>query len=205
MSKLGWNYDEIKKGASEEGFVNLTTGPQIVKILNVEDVAEKTYLKIHFDINEGALKNYFKDMYTRDTREDKHWPNQATLYRSYSDAAKYFFAGFITAVEKSNDGFKFNPDGDWKKQLEGKLLVVNFGYQEYISDDTDDNGKLIVKQTIKPIETRSIQALKDGKIKELELTTLKDGDFTYKGVGIDDITRTPNQAQDLPKDKDLPF
>jgi len=207
MSKLNWNYKEVKQGATEEGFVNLTAGPQVVKIISVKDVEEKQYLKLAFDINDGALKGYFKDMFDRNTRDDKKWPNQATLYRSYKDSAKYFFAGFITAVEKSNDGFSFNPDKDWVEQLKGKVFVANFGEQEYISDDVDNNGKLVVKHTLKVQETRSIQALKEGKIEVPELTKLSDNDFSYKGVGVEDITRTPNNANEShnTQTKDLPF
>ena len=211
MSKLNWNYDEVKKGATEEGFTTLTTGPQIVKILKAEDIEEKQYLKIYLDIAEGALKDYFKEMYDRNTYDEKKWPNQATLYRSYKDSAKYFFAGFITAVEKSNDGFVFNPDKDWGQQLKGKLFVANFGEQEYISDETDSNSKLIVKTIPKIIETRSIKALKEGKVEAPKLTKLGKSDFEYKGVGEEDITRTPDmQASDTQEhynnvEEDLPF
>ena len=195
MSKLDWNYDEVKKGATEKGFTNLEEGPVLVRILNAVDVEEKQYLKISFDIVEEPLKDYFKDMYKRIMQDDKKWPNQATLYRSYKDSAKYFFAGFITALEKSNDGFVFNPNNDWVKQIKDKVFIANFGQQEYISNDLDNNGKLIVKHILKVQETRSIQAFKEGKIDVPDLTKLRENDFEYKGVDKNEITRTPDETQ----------
>lgn len=199
MSKLNWNYNDTKKGATEEGFVNLTAGPKLVKILDVKDVDEKQYLKISFDIAEGNLKDHFKDQYVRFGGD---WPSQATLYKSYKDSAKYFFAGFLTALEKSNDGFIFNPDDDWEKQLKGKVFVANFGEQEYISNDMDANDKFIVKTILKCQETRSTQALKDGDIDLPSLKKLSKNDFDYKGITEKDISRDVESDKE---DNEFPF
>ena len=148
------NWEQIKATTDEVvSFENLPIGPQYCKILDVQDDESKEYLKIWFDIVKGDFKDVFKDQEER----FGNWPSQGILYWSYKKTAERFFAARITALEKSNDGFKW----DWLPQnLKGKYFVGNFAEEEYIDGDE-------VKVSLKVREVRSIQAMKEGNVKEL--------------------------------------
>lgn len=203
------NFDEIKQETGEVvEFSNLLEslkpGPYICKILKVEDVVEKEYLKIAIDIADGELKGLFKQAFNDDTRQDKKWPNVGILYRSYKKSAERFFAAFVTAVEKSNNGFAWNFD---ETKLKDKLLVCNFAEEEYLSEDYDDEGNQIIKSSMKIRETRSIQALKDNKIKTFEKKVIEDGNGAiHEGIyhSAPNPTSLPQGDFNKPVD-DLPF
>lgn len=186
------NWDEIKNTDEVVSFDNLKPGAYVCKVLKVEDVESKEYLKIAFDISEGDYKGYFKDLFDSDTKEDKKWPNMGMLYRSYKKSAERFFASFITAVEKSNDGYRWNFD---EQTLKGKTFVANFREEEYVNDQ----GEL--KVSLKVGEVRSIQALRDGNIKPLEIK--KVSEEVLREYGLLDNKETKVSVQDIPDD--LPF
>lgn len=125
----------------------LVVGGYIAKIMAVADVEEKEYLKIMYDIEEGEFKGYFEQL----DKARNFWGGN--LYRSYKEAALPFFKSFITAVENSNKNFKFDND---EKKLEGKLLGVVLGEEEYIGNDGTLKTRLYVAQT------RSVDEIKKG-------------------------------------------
>ena len=84
-------------------------------IKDVEDVPEKEYLGIQFDIVKGDEKGYFQKQYDNDTRANKKWPNAGIIRRSYADKSASFFKGFITSVEKANKNFTVNWDETKRK------------------------------------------------------------------------------------------
>lgn len=176
--------------------------PYICKILKVEDVIEKEYLKIAFDIADGEQKGLFKKAFDTDNREDKKWPYVGIGYRSYKESAKRFFASFITAVEKSNPGFKFDFD---EQKLVGKLFVANFRIEEYLSDDYDDEGDQIIKSSIKCAEYRSIPALKEGNVKVLAPKLLEEKAGTTHDPLYHESQVNTTATVELPVDDDLPF
>ena len=119
------------------------------KIIEVIDVAEKEYFDVYFDIAEGEFKGYFATLQTNSGK------NYGRITRSYKANALPFFKAFITAVEKSNPGYKWNWD---EKTLNGKFCAVAFRDEEYLSDGQ-------IKVRAKPDEIRSLQALRAGEIK----------------------------------------
>jgi len=186
----------------------IKAGPQIVKILKVEDVVEKEYLKIAFEIHEGPQKNIIHEAFEDDNREDKKWPHLGMLYKSYKKSAERFFTAFITSVEKSNADFKWDFD---EKKLVGKLFVVNYGEEEYISEDIDDNNNAVIKMSMKIQEVRSIPALKDNKIeiKEPKVLTLKTGQTRTPVYNNESSTADNDEfyesSKQLAAEEDLPF
>lgn len=156
------NWDELDGSSETVEFLNIEKGAYICQIKEVEDVTDKEYLKIKFDVVDGKFKNYFSENYLL-----QNWPNQGTLYKSYKDTASKFFRAFITAIEKSNanKNYKWNWD---ERTLVGKYVVVVFGEEEY-----QDKETLEVKVSVKPVDTRSIQAYKEGKIELPPLKKLK--------------------------------
>jgi hypothetical protein len=168
------NFEEVKELRDQ----TLTEGPQIVVIKKVEDVTEKEYLRIEFDIANGDLKGMFQGMF----EQTGVWSNTATMYKSYKQSALPYFKRFIVAVEKSNDNFKFDFD---EQKLVGKYFVVNYGIEEYERDGE-------IKEGLKPVEARSVQSFKEGKIE------------VPKAKRLERTNATQNKTE-VEIDEDLPF
>lgn len=145
MKKL--NLSQVEE---QTEFKKVTPGLYIAKIVDVEDVPEKEYLKIQLDIAVGEFKNYYTEL-----EESKgFWA--LTLYRSYKDAALSFFKAFITATEKSNANYKF--DEDKYLELKGKLVGAVLSEEEYMKKDGTVNAKIVVNRL------RSVDEIKKGDI-----------------------------------------
>lgn len=154
------NWENIKENS---GFEKLPIGGYIVKILNVQDVAEKEYLKVSFDIAEGDHKGFFKKQYDEDTRQDKKWPNSGTFVRSYKEKALPMMKGFTTAVEKSNKSYVWNFD---ETTLKGKLVGLVIGEEEFVNN----SGKVRTRTYVNAV--RSIDVIREGKFEVPELKKL---------------------------------
>ena len=152
MRKIN-NWENIKEN---NGFEKLPVGGYIVKILNVQDVADKEYLKVSFDITEGDKKGFFKKQYDEDTREDKKWPNAGSFVRSYKSTAESMFKGFANAVENSNKGYTFDFN---EKSLVGKQVGIVVGLEEYV------NQKGAVRERTYVSAVRSVDTIKKGDFK----------------------------------------
>ena len=151
------NWNEVQEGGQ---FKELKAGAYVCKIIKVEDFADKEYIHVSFDINEGELKGYFADSAGR----LGEWPYAGRDIRSYKQNALPYFKAFITAVEKSNDGYKWN----WNEQsLVGQQVVAVFGEEEYNALD----GTIQVSTRVQ--EWRSLVALREGKIKAPTIKKLK--------------------------------
>lgn len=129
MKNINWNNvpDPV------EG--RLEPGGYVCKITMVKDVPEKEYLYLEYDIAEGACKDYWNELY----KSKSFWGGK--LYRSYKDSALSMFKGFLTAVKESNPGFVFNNE---EKRLEGKLVGLVLGEEEYRKNDGSDGTRLYV-------------------------------------------------------------
>lgn len=135
----------------------LPAGPQPCKIIEVVDVPEKEYLDVYFDIVKGEFEGYFAALQASTGK------NYGRITRSYKSNALPFFKAFITAVEKSNAGYKW----DWnEKSLNGKFCVVNFREEEYVVDGQ-------VKVMAKAAEVRSAEAFNKGQIQILPMKKLE--------------------------------
>ena len=114
--------------------------------------------------------SYFQKQFDNDTRDNKKWSNCANKYVSLqeNEACDRMLKAFITAVENSNTGFKF----DWNKevsQLNGKFIGGLFGLEEYINQD----GNLRTSTKVSTIQKYSIK-----------LTTLKYQRFIQKIINM---------------------
>ena len=84
------------------------------------------------DIASGEFKDYFKKRYDSNTAIDRRWDNNATKYLAFEGENTSFFKGFITIVENSNVGYKWN----WEEStLRDKKIVGVFQYEEYKKQD----------------------------------------------------------------------
>ena len=144
-----FNLEEVE--VREEG-LTLEPGQYLCEIIRVEDVPEKEYLKIGFDIIDGEFKNFISLIHARTGK----WPNMGILYKSYKQSALSYFKRFIVAVEKSNADYSFNFD---EQTLLHKKFVGNFGIEEWLTDEGE------VRESVKLDEARSVESWKAGKIK----------------------------------------
>lgn len=135
----------------------LPNGGYICKITATEDVPDKEYIKIEFDIAAGEFKGYFADLYTR----ANFWGGR--FVRSYKDTAQKFFNGFLTAVEKSNPGYQF----DWNaKSLIGKSIGIVLGEEEYVTNAAEVKVHQVVTQV------RDTDVIRSGSFKVPDLKPL---------------------------------
>jgi hypothetical protein len=142
-------------------FEKLPVGGYICKITYVEDVPEKEYIKIEFDIADGKYSGWFAETYQR----ANFWGGK--FIRSYKEKAAGFFKGFTTAVEQSNLGYKWA----WDEQtLVGKFIGIVLALEEYVGNDGTVKERLYVAQN------RSVDAIKKGDYKVPELKALKPED-----------------------------
>lgn len=125
-------------------FSRPAAGAYICTIEKVEDIAEKEYLKVTFDIAEGDFKGYYSTM-----REDHpDWPWAGAYCRSYKEKALGMFKRFCSAVSKSNGNFVF--DGNTvnadEKTLAGKRIGIVLQEEEYYGNDGEKKTKLTVNK-----------------------------------------------------------
>lgn len=138
-------------------FARPTAGGYVIGIVNVEDVPEREYLKITYDIAEGEFKNYYYDMKQR-TGYDL-----PVMYKSYKDKALGFFKAFIDAVTESNPGYKWNND---ERTLCRKLVGCVLREEEYRNCDGE------IKVSLKPDVFYPAADIREGKFEVLPKKTL---------------------------------
>ena len=135
-------------------FEVIEPGAYICRIKNVECNA-KPYgelLRIEFDIDEGKHKGF----YQKKSGEFGKWSGM--YYQTVMKDNLKFFKGFITSIEKSNQGFVWESHWD-EKQLVGKYFGGVFAEEEYMNDKGD------VKIACKCVQVRSVEQVREGKIK----------------------------------------
>ena len=140
-------------------FEKIEAGGYICGIYAVEDVPDKEYLKISYDIVEGEHKGFYSKL-----KKDKGW-ELPSFVKSYKETALPFFKGMITAFEKSNKGFKFADD---EKALVGKKVGLVIFEKERINK----NGKKVVDMRVDTVH--SIDVIKSGDFEVPERETVAD-------------------------------
>lgn len=134
--------------------------------VNHNEQSGKDTFKVSVDIASGEFKDYFRKMYENDTRIDRKWNNNAVKYLSYTGDNVAYFKGFLTVVENSNLGYKW----DWDEtKLKGKKVCGVFQYEEYEKQDGTKGIKVRLSKF------RSLD-----KMKEIEVqNSVKKLDGTY--------------------------
>lgn len=198
------NWDSIE--AVEYGeYEVLELGGHRVKIVNAyeytSEITGNTSLKIMVDISGNDKQaGFFKKQYDSNTNENKKWSNGACRYLSLKDENLGMLKGFITCVENSNKGYKWNWD---ESTLIGKELCGVFGLEEYV--DNEGNKRTATKLT----QFRSLDKLAETKIPKVKLLNGSYVDYElyqqqrtngveYSGDNLDSLFNT------IPDEK-LPF
>lgn len=135
-------------------FKTLPAGAYICVITAVEDVPNKEYLKVSYDIDAGEFKYYYSSI--RLNHPDWAWVG--AYAKSYKPTALPMFKRFCSAVSKSNgryvfDGGSVNAD---ESTLVGKKIGLVLREEEYYSNSGDVRTRLIV-HTECPIDKVSSQ------------------------------------------------
>ena len=140
----------------------LPAGAYICVIRNAEDIPDKDYLKITYDIADGEFKGYYDEL--RGNHPDWAWVG--AYVKSYKNAALPMFKRFCTSISKSNGSFVFdggsiNAD---ERTLIGKRLGIMLREEEYYKNDGDIGTRLIV---FKEFPVNDLQNQKTPPKKEL--------------------------------------
>ena len=142
---------DLSKVEEFKGFPSVPAGGYVCGIYEVENVESKEYLKLSYDIIEGEHKGHYSKMV-----KDGVMKNLPILFASYKDSALSFFKGTITAIEKSNNGFKFSDD---ETKLKNKKIGIVLAEEEYVKQDGT------VSSSLKAVQTHSVEAIKKGDFK----------------------------------------
>lgn len=117
-------------------------------------------LRVQVDIDVSDKQaGFFQKQFDNDTRSDKKWNNGATKYYSLKEENLGMLKALTTAVENSNNGFKFDMD---ESKLKGKKIVGVFGWEEYEKQD----GTIGVATKLTQI--RSLDKLNEIKIPKVK-------------------------------------
>lgn len=154
----------------------LPAGGYVAKILDAE---EKEYswgsvLVISFDILEGEFKDFFKQNYKANTREDKKWKGVYRLTvpqetNQWYDSQKRTFGNAIACIEESNNGYHWNWD---EKTLKGKTVGVLFRNFEYdVEGNTGWSTECCSLASVEDIREGNFKMPKDKPLKKKVATT----------------------------------
>lgn len=180
------NWDDIQEQQPGE-FELPAPGGYIARIVNVDDVENKEYLRIKWEFEEGQYKGSNAETYNR----AGFWP--IVLIRSYKPKALGFFKAFKTSVEMSNKGYAF--DDRRPGELAGKLMGVVLGEEEYIKGDGSAGKRLYVYQV------RSVKAVRNNDFEVPKLKRLKQDGRPPASYGQDEQF----QRVEPLSDDDCPF
>lgn len=121
--------------------MKLPAGGYVVEIKAAEkEVTNKgsEYIKVAFDICEGDYAGFFVNQYRSSTFRDKQYKGRIKLWLPNGDGSDLDNVSLktlktnITAIEESNNGFRWNWDTDTLKGLKTGLVFRN---REYLTDD----------------------------------------------------------------------
>lgn len=171
-------YPNWEKVSEVNEIESIKAGGYVIRIMNVENVADREYLKISYDIAEGEYKDYYKELY----KNANFWGG--SFIRSYKESAIRFFKGFITAVENSNKGYTWN----WDEQtLKGKLVGIVLQEEEYIPQQGNHKGEIRTRLICQEIKSADKIRKGDFKVKDKKTinlaneinTEIKSNDFKF--------------------------
>ena len=159
MEKIS-NWESVEAKGMDD-FKSLPIGAYECVIKEAEvyksETSGKESFRVAIDIATGEFKDYFQKKYDNNTNDNKKWDNNATRYLAFQGDNVSYFKGFITSVENSNQGYKWN----WEeKTLVNKKIGGIFQYEEYESQD----GKKGIKVRLNKF--RSLDKLKDVEVSD---------------------------------------
>ena len=159
MEKIN-NWDQVAAKGMED-FKSLPIGAYECVIRKAEvyknPTSGKESFRVQVDIASGEYKGYFQKKYDNNTSSTKTWDNNSTRYLAFEGDNVSYFKGFITCIENSNPGYKW----DWDEtKLTGKKICGVYQYEEYENQE----GKRGVKVRLNKF--RSLDKMKDIEVSD---------------------------------------
>ena len=154
-------------------------------------------LAVLFDIAAGEYTDFYKKDYDGNQNQDKKWKGVLRLWVPKDDGSekdeltKSILKGFVTAVEKSNTGYKW----DWNEgSLTGKLIGVLYRNEEW-----EYEGK--TGWAVRPLRAISTDSVRNG-----DYTLPKDKPLSSKnGYASTTAPATAQAGFSQVDDDELPF
>ena len=183
-----WNEAEAKEFGE---FESLELGGHEVVIKNAglyTGQTGNTSLKVEVDIaGNDKQAGFFQRQFDENNNADKRWSSGATRYMSLKKESLGYTKGFITALEKSNNGFKFDTSKGWD-QINNLKCVGVFGLEQYLNNE--GQTRVATKLT----QFRSLDKLADIKIPNVKL--LNGSTISYEEYMKNATQNTGNSPQD---------
>lgn len=126
------NYENTVAATGD--FEQIKLGGHVCKIISAKVEKTKTnkdMLIIAFDIEKGENAGFYERRHelNKQFNADAKWPGVHRIMLEDKDGnCNKFFKGFITSIEASNNGFKFDFD---EKKLKNKTFGAVFGREQY--------------------------------------------------------------------------
>lgn len=131
MRNVNWS---SVSASSEGGFARIEPGAYVGVITSVEDVADREYVRVLFDIAEGPLKGYYSDTFYADK------PYAHNLIMSYKDSALGMLKGRLETIQACNPGF--DPFAAWDagrlEMFSGRKVGLVMREEEYWDKKTEE-------------------------------------------------------------------
>lgn len=163
----------------------LEPGGYVAVITNVEDVPEKEYLRITYDIAEGDHKGHFDDVWGRNNA----WAHQ--FIRSYKEKAEGMFKAFLNRLEESNKHTKGFTVATWQVNSNEKSFIgLEIGLVLQKRLYTNEKG-----EDKESIEVRNVVAAQD----------IRNGDYKLPDPRDERETVVPSRAESAQVYDDIPF
>lgn len=143
------NYDNVESVGYGSERKRLVPGGYVIRIESVEDVEDREYIKMEYEIAEGEFKDYAAGVMERAGF------NPLKFVRSYKDSAAGMFKGFLTALESENPGFVWNWDAKSVANLRGKVLGAILREEEYAKTNGEIGTRFSVFRIIPVADVRS--------------------------------------------------
>lgn len=163
----------------------------------------KDYWKVSIDIAEGEYKDYYLSLWknARASAQDASKVTWRGIYNVFpytpEGNTNPYWKGFISCVEKSNQGFRMNWNGD-VNQFKGKSIGLIFREEEFVANDGS------TKISVKPVYCRPIE---DIRAKNFDLPARKllnrDGGNGYSAPQGNSVPETYTNAS--VDEDELPF
>lgn len=146
MKLKHWEMIEESKPSTQ-----LDPGAYVCRIVDVNDVPEKEYLWIVYDVAEGQQSGCYANM-----GRDEAWKHRFT--RSYKETAEGMFKAFLNRLEESNRG-RFSVSA-WsqtcdERQLVGLEVGLLFQKEQYTNDKGDDKERTVVVGVVASQDVRN--------------------------------------------------
>lgn len=130
MKIMNWDLIEENKPITM-----LEPGGYVCRITAVQDVPEREYMWIIYDVAEGPQAGIYANLPISDD-----WKHRFT--RSYKESAAGMFKAFFKRIEESNRGFKWG--GQNEHEFVGKEIGLVFGKELYTNDKGEDKERTVV-------------------------------------------------------------